>query len=76
MTKQEVAETYTKLKEKFPGLEAYEKESENNPQKREQIINNLNQFIEIQNTEDQKKKEFFDDNGNLNEENIFNYRKL
>lgn len=76
MTKQELDEAYTKLKEKFPGLQAYEKESVNNPQKREQIINNLNQFIEIQNTEDQKKKEFFDDNGNLNEENIFNYRKL
>ena len=72
MTKQELDEAYTKLKEKFPGLQAYEKESVNNPQ----IINNLNQFIEIQNTEDPKKKEFFDDNGNLNEENIFNYRKL
>ena len=72
MTKQEVDEAYTKLKEKFPGLQAYEKECVNNPQ----IINNLNQFIEIQNTEDQKKKEFFDDNGNPNEENIFNYRKL
>ena len=72
MTKQEVAEIYTKVKEKFPGLQGYKKECLNNPQ----IINNLNQFIEIQNTEDEKKKEFFDDNGNLNEENIFNYRKL
>ena len=75
-TQQELAEDYNKLKEKFPGLYASNEEIADNPKKRKQIFNNLNQFIEIQNTEDQKKKEFFDDNGNLNEENIFNYRKL